>query len=333
MRKKPTIALVLGGGGARGLAHLGVIQAFDEAGIRPDLVVGSSAGALAGAAYAANADIADTLEQVQAVFGCGQPGVRGIRRFIRAGTDNGKENHFLGRFLRSWGKEIFLGFAMFRKSVMSEEDLEESVSAFVPDIDIEEAAIPLVVSAVDLITGKAVALSKGSMVKSVMASCAVPGFMPPIEYNDMTLIDGGAATNIPAEMARAAGADIVIGVDVSACLCRPPLLNDGIDIMGRAVEIMNAHLNECNARQSDLLIVPDVKMFGWTDFHCFREIISEGQKAAGAVCRELTGGGRFAKRGLRHESASHSVQGADRHGPERIYRNQAAGPGVGGCIA
>lgn len=70
MKKKPTVALVLGGGGARGLAHLGVIQALKDAGIRPDLVVGSSSGALMGAAYAANAETSHTLERVQEVFDC-----------------------------------------------------------------------------------------------------------------------------------------------------------------------------------------------------------------------------------------------------------------------
>jgi len=312
VKKKPTVALVLGGGGARGLAHLGVIQALEDAGIRPDLVVGSSSGALMGAAYAANAETSHTLERVQDVFDCDPPDIRGIRRFIRFGTDHGEEGHFLDRVMRSWGKEIFVGCAMFRKAIMSEEDLEESVAAFVPDIDIEQTAIPLVVAAVDLITGQAVALSKGPMVKAVMSSCAIPGFMPPVEHDGMTLIDGGAATNIPVEMARSAGADVVIGVDVRARLCHPQLFHDGIDIMGRAVEIMNIHLNECNARQTDLLIEPDVKMFGWTDFHCFKEIIFEGRKAAGAACKELAGKGGFEKGILRHKRASRIDQGTDR---------------------
>ncbi|MDZ7831959.1 MAG: patatin-like phospholipase family protein [Desulfobacterales bacterium] len=143
MKKKPTIALVLGGGGARGLAHLGVIQAFEDAGLRPDLIVGSSAGALAGAAYAANADICQTLRRVEEVFGSGEKSIKGIRRFVRFGRSDREANHLLDRFLRSWGKEILVGCNMFRNGVMTEEDLQEGVAAFVPDIDIEQTSIPL----------------------------------------------------------------------------------------------------------------------------------------------------------------------------------------------
>ncbi|MBS0014084.1 MAG: patatin-like phospholipase family protein, partial [Desulfobacterales bacterium] len=181
------------------------------------------------------------------------------------------------------------------------------VAAFLPDIDIEQTSIPLVVSAVDLITGQAAALSKGPLIKAVMASCAVPGFMPPVCWNDMMLIDGGAVTNIPAEMARSAGADLVVGVDAGGCLCRPPLLDDGIDIMGRAVEIMNVHLNDWNARQTDLLIVPEVKPFMWTDFHCFEEIIAKGRKAAGRICEKLTREGMPWKEVLRRECDAHDL--------------------------
>ncbi len=318
MGKKPTVALVLGGGGARGLAHLGVIQAFEEAGLRPDLIVGSSAGALIGAAYAANDGIAETLARVEAVFGSGQPNIKGIRRFVRFGCSEREANHLLDRLLRSWGKEFLVGYNMFRKAVMSEEDVQESVAAFVPDIDIEQTAIPLVVSAVDLITGQAAALSKGPLIKAVMASCAVPGFIPPVCWNDMLLIDGGAVTNIPADMARSAGADIVIGVDVGGCLCRPPLIEDGIDIMGRAVEIMSAHLNDWNAGQTDLLIVPEVKPFLWTDFQCFEEIIAEGRKAACRICEKLTGEDMAWKEVLHRECASHDLL-KDTLPPERKY--------------
>lgn len=320
MDRKPTIALALGGGGARGLAHIGVLRAFEDAGIRPDLIVGSSAGALAGAALAANADISDTLKRAQEVFGCGQPDLRGVRRFIRYGKDNGEENHFLDRFLRSCGKEIFVGYTMFRKAVMSEKDLHESVAAFVPDINIEQTRIPLIVSAVDLISGQAVALRKGPLVQAVMASCAVPGFMPPIHWNGMELIDSGAVASIPVDMARSARADIVIGVDVSTCLCRPPQLHDGIDIMGRTVEIMTAYLNECNARQCDLLIAPDVKRFTWTDLHCYAEIIAEGRKAAAPICEKLVQGVRDGNEVLRHEGVSLSDSRSKRTEPEPIHQ-------------
>ncbi|MDZ7580815.1 MAG: patatin-like phospholipase family protein [Deltaproteobacteria bacterium] len=183
MKRKPTIALALGGGGARGIAHLGVIQAFEEVGIRPDLIVGSSAGALVGAAYAATADLCATLRRVEEIFGSGQPGVNGFRKFIRFQNSDAPPRHLLDGILRSWAKEIVVGCVMFRKAVMSEKDLRECIAAFVPEIDIEQTQIPLVVSAVDLISGQAAALRSGPLVEAVMASCAVPGFTPPVDWD------------------------------------------------------------------------------------------------------------------------------------------------------
>lgn len=183
MKRKPTIALALGGGGARGIAHLGVIQAFKDAGIRPDLIVGSSAGALVGAAYAVNADLSATLQRVEEIFGSGPQEVNGFRKFIRYQQGNGPPKHLLDRILRSWGKEIVVGCVMFRMAVISEKDLRECIAAFLPEIEIEQTKIPLVVSAVDLISGQAAALRNGPLVEAVMASCAVPGFMPPVCWN------------------------------------------------------------------------------------------------------------------------------------------------------
>ena len=287
MKRKPTIALALGGGGARGIAHLGVIQAFEEAGVRPDLIVGSSAGALVGAAYAATADLCATLRRVEEIFGSGQPGVNGFRKFTRFQNIDAQPRHLLDRILRSWAKEIVVGCVMFRKAVMSEKHLRECIAAFVPEIDIEQTQIPLIVSAVDLISGQAAALRSGPLVEAVMASCAVPGFMPPVDWDGQMLIDGAVVHGIPVDVARDAGADLVVGVDVGMCLCHPPPLNDGIDILNRAMEIMNSRLSDYNARSADRLIAPDVKRFGWTDFHCAEELIAEGRKAAHPVCQEL----------------------------------------------
>lgn len=101
------------------------------------------------------------------------------------------------------------------------------------------------------------------------------------------LIDGAVVHGIPVDVARDAGADVVVGVDVGACLCHSPPLKDGIDILNRAMDIMNSRLSDYNARSADRLIAPDVRRFGWTDFHCAGELIAEGRKAARPICQEL----------------------------------------------
>lgn|GEM_PF-5002833 len=128
------------------------------------------------------------------------------------------------------------------------------------------------------------------------------------------LIDGAVVHGIPVDVARAEGADMVVGVDVGACLCHQPPLKDGIDILNRAMEIMNSRLSNYNARSADRLIAPDVKRFGWTDFHCAEELIAAGRNAARPICQELA---RMVRRG----SITRKWLPAD---PFRIFRSHKA---------
>lgn len=183
-RRTPKIGLALGSGSARGWAHIGVLQALGDAGIKPDVVCGASIGALVGAAYAAG-ELERFAEWVQ---GLGMRDVFGFMDFKLAGG-----------MLK--GEKLI---AFWRRNFV--------------DFDIEASAIPFAAVATDLHSGAEVWLRQGSMADAVRASIALPGLFTPVHREGRLLVDGGLVNPVPASLARAMGADIVIAVDLNADL-------------------------------------------------------------------------------------------------------------------
>ena len=182
--RTPKIGLALGSGSARGWAHMGVLKALDAAGIKPDVVCGSSIGALVGAAYAAGeldrfAEWTQTLN-MRSVFG-------------------------------------FMDFKLSGGMLKGEKLIDFWRRNFV-DFDIESSAIPFAAVATDLHSGAEVWLREGSMADAVRASIALPGLFTPVQRGGRLLVDGGLVNPVPASLARAMGADIVIAVDLNADL-------------------------------------------------------------------------------------------------------------------
>jgi len=243
MTKKAKIGLALGGGGARGLAHIGVLKVLEREGVSPDVIVGTSMGALVGAAYAMDPD-AQTLEKKVTDFLANERGRNaGLKRIGKLRPFNPQKLDFSHRLVRIAEKHLFLSLAILKKALVSEEDMHTLLAVFLPDVEIKDTFIPFAASAVDLISGKEVILNRGSLIHAVMASCAVPGFLPPVSRDGMLLVDGGILDPVPVGPAKAAGAEVVIGVDVGCCLCRVPPIEDGIDVINRATEVMSYCLN------------------------------------------------------------------------------------------
>ncbi|MBW1699968.1 MAG: patatin-like phospholipase family protein [Deltaproteobacteria bacterium] len=277
---KQKIGLVLGAGGARGVAHIGVLKVFQSEGIPVDLIVGASIGALVGAAYAVNPDSFALEQRVCKVLSDKEAQNPGLKRLQRIHRPDPPQSDLIHRLARIAEKEVFLNLAIVRNALLSEKDLRECVEVFLPDMEATDTAIPFAATAVDLVSGREVILDQGSLVRAVMASCATPGFMPPISWNEMLLVDGGIVGNLPIEPARTMGADLVIGVDVGASIDRPRFIEDGIDVIHRTTEIMGFYLNQHRREAADLIIEPAVKEKEWTDFLDHEKIIKEGEAAA-----------------------------------------------------
>lgn len=181
---KPTIGVALGSGAARGWAHIGVIHALEEAGIRPAMVAGSSFGALIGAGYAG-----ESLDKLEAW-------ARGIRSLD------------VMRLL-----DVRLGGGLIEG-----DDLMRSLAKQVEPVDIETLRVPFAAVATDLEAGREVWLREGSLIEAVHASIAVPGLMAPVRNQGRWLVDGGLTDPVPVSLCRALGADVVIAVNLNSDL-------------------------------------------------------------------------------------------------------------------
>lgn len=280
MRHRLKIGLVLGGGGARGLAHIGVLKVLEREGTPIDLIVGTSMGALVGAAYTIEPDAIALEKKITEFLANDRSRSVGLRRLGKLRPFHPEKIDFLHRVLRIAEKHLFLSLAILKKALVSKEDMHALLTVFLPDIDMRETVIPFAVSTVDLISGKEIILDRGSLIQAVMASCAVPGFLPPVARDGMLLVDGGVLDPVPVLPTKAAGAKVVIGVDVGCCLCRVPQIEDGIDVINRATEVMSYCLNCRSGESTDVLIQPDVKRIPWTSFDHYAELIRQGEVAA-----------------------------------------------------
>jgi len=250
---RPRVALVLGGGAARGFAHVGVIRALEQEKIPIDLIVGTSVGSLIGALYA----------------------------------------HEMNSFELEWTafsleKDDLLDYALLSASMgpIKGERLEAFVNKKVPVANIESLKIPFAAVATDLNRGTRVVLDRGPLARAIRASCAIPGVFQPVEHQGRLLVDGGTVDNLPIAVAREKGADIVIAVDISQNVTNFNITNL-VDVTLQAVHIMFSENVSQRRRDADVLISPAVGSVAMMDFTQKKRLmqagIEAGQQAAPAI--------------------------------------------------
>src|SRR3984957_14935008 len=244
------IGVALGGGFARGIAHLGVLRVFQEENIPVDVLTGTSAGALLAISYASGHTIPEIERQARAT------------RF--------KD---FGNWKMSW-----LGLA-------SNQKLEHYPRKFLGVSTFEDLKIPLAIAATDLATGEAVYFSHGQLGPALRASCAYPGMFVPVEIEGRMLVDGFLAAPVPVDAARSIGADIVIAVFLEAANNRKP--TSIVDVIGLSFAILQRHADLEWRRAADITIEPVVKDFLWDDFERTGELIAAGEAAARAALPKI----------------------------------------------
>jgi len=276
MRHGLKVGLALGGGAARGLAHLGVIKVLEANRIPIDMIVGTSVGALVGGVYATTRDATATGKRFREfIFS---------RAFKRARFDFLKESRearkgVMSRVVTLFKKGIFYSFSMAKTSWVSAEYFEHNINALLDDVSVEETAIPFHAVCADMLTGSPVVLSRGRLRRVVSASSAVPGLLPPVLVDGRMLIDGGWVAQVPVVPALNQGADLVIAVDVSRELEPLTERGSGLNIMVRAAAIRAEALRLMQGRLADVLIEPDVGQVHWADFSAVEECIRRGEAA------------------------------------------------------
>jgi NTE family protein len=249
--KKKSIGIALGGGGALGMAHIGVLAALTENGIPIDCIAGTSAGALVATGYA----FGMTTEAMKAV----------------AAKLNWPH---ISSFPNS-----LLGFA-------SNHSVEVDVEKYIGKKGIEQANIPLAIVVTDIEDGERVVLRRGRAALAVRASTCIPGMFVPVEINGRKFVDGGLTENLPLAPLREMDAEIKIGVNVIRWHARKEVKNV-IDVMMNTISILASHQRHLVPQNVDILIEPDLSAYTPSDFKKSAEIIEEGYRAAAAKVPEI----------------------------------------------
>ncbi len=249
--RPPRVALVLGGGGARGFAHVGVIRVLEDARVPIELIVGTSVGSLVGAIYA------------------GQPNSFALERMAR---DLDRGDFF----------DFSLAPALFGEGLATGDRLERFVRDRLSASTFEALRVPVAAVATDLDTGERVVLQHGDVARAVRASCAIPGVLEPVRHEGRLLVDGGVVRNLPVDVARQLGADVVIAVDLAALepSARP---HNFVEVIFRVVNLLTrAEADELDGL-ADVTLVPAVADVAFIDFDRKDAAIAAGVAAARAA--------------------------------------------------
>jgi NTE family protein len=251
-RRELKLGLALGGGAARGFAHLGVIEVLEEAGLRPSHVVGTSAGSLVAALYASGKNSAE-LEQAAL--------------------------HMDESTIADWT------LPLFNRGVLRGEALAKYVNQQVKNRQIQEMKLPLGILATDLVSGDGVLFQRGDTGTAVRASSAVPGVFVPVSISGREYVDGGLVAPVPVVQARQMGAELVLAVDISS----PPQANtnDAFKVVLQTFSIMGQSINRMVLQQADVVVRPSLAGVGSADFSNRQRSIAAGAEAMRALLPKL----------------------------------------------
>lgn len=234
------IGLALGGGGARGYAHLGAIKAFEEYGLKFDFIAGTSAGSLVGAFYANGW----SYEQIYSL----------AKEFKK--------------------KDIMRNKIPFMPS--STDGIQEIVRNNLGDIDVKDCKTPFCAIAVDVLSTQECIITKGNLAKAVAGSCAVPGIFQPVEFDGRALADGGLQNTLPSNVPKLFGCDYVIAVDVNAKRTYGAKSTKILDVMGATIRILMRRNAEKGYQFAEVVLQPETKRFKSTKLDGMEDMIEEG---------------------------------------------------------
>ncbi|MCF8053690.1 MAG: patatin-like phospholipase family protein [Deltaproteobacteria bacterium] len=277
MFDKGRVGLALGGGGARGFAHLGVIKVLEKNKIEFDIVAGTSMGAIIGAAYAAGVGVEELEKKTKEFFSSDLFADSPLMAISRASQKG--EQRWLKRMKNILREKLFFARALFHPGAIPSAELLPLVSYFVPDVLIENLPRVFRVIATDLVSGERVVFSRGSLRQAVLASCAVPGAIEPIKRGKMLLSDGGIVSIVPVDAAREAGADFVIAVSVDMEIGHWQGVTSSLGVFMRAGDIAAENLKRQELKRANILIRPNVGNSHWTDFLRVSDFIIAGEEA------------------------------------------------------
>jgi NTE family protein len=288
MPSRPRVGLVLSGGGARGAAHIGVLKVLEDLRVPVDLVVGTSMGSIVGAAYATGMSVAE-MEQAIAQITTAKLFTDNAPRAdksMRQKTDDLTPYLIPELGIGADGVQLPKGLVT---GIALEGELRQLVQiANVRSFD--ELPIPFRAIATDIGTGEMVVLKEGSVVRAIRASMSVPGAVAPVTIGKRQLVDGGLVRNLPVDVARAMGADIIIAVNLGTTLLKPEEVTSVLSVSLQMINILteqNVGRSLKELQPQDILIVPELGGFSSAQFDDLPKAVPIGEQAARAVADRL----------------------------------------------
>jgi NTE family protein len=273
--QKLSIGLALGGGGARGAAHIGVLQVLHDHGIFFNTIGGTSIGAVIGAMYAATQDPFWVEKRFREFLNS--------NAYKQVGTSlllNDRDpDSVIGQLAKFVQDKLVIAIALNRDSIIKRSRLEKAIDFLVPVQTFEELKIPLNVYATDLQNGKTVCYSSGNLIDAVVQSSSMPGYVQPTASKGQLLADGAVSIPIPVlEMKLIA--DFVIAINISRGSTEPMKKNSIIDIITRCDLITTLHLTAMMVDNADFVFQPDILGLHWSEFDKFDILFENGVKEA-----------------------------------------------------
>jgi len=269
------VGLSLGGGGARGYAHFGVIRALNEAGIPIDLINGSSAGAIAGGAYALYTDI----DQIMAI-------IKEVVRSVNVNYFNIFRYPVESQpFLRNWLTNAICDVLALRRSILSHRNNTKALRQIFGEREFADTQIPFSAVAGDLLAGETVVINQGKLVDGILPSISIPGIFPPIERGQQLLVDGFLLANIPVKELREQGADFVIAVELAGP--GETTYQNGFDILNCVESAKYRQLNQWQLGAANFHLKVNFPSFNSMSFNNYEIAMKQGYHTAKRLLPKL----------------------------------------------
>ncbi len=275
MYKNLKIGLALGGGGARGACHIGVLRVLEDNGIIPDVIAGTSAGSMIGAMYASELNAKIVEEKYMKHIQSENFKDLGFRYI----PNSEKDDSIFSQIVKQIKNQYVLMVSSNRKSIIKNERLSKAAKILFEADRFEDLKIPLFVSATDLITGNPIIYKTGNLVDAVVQSSTIPGFVEPTYQNNRMLVDGGIS--LPTPVTPLMGeCDFIIAVNITRGVTNQPEPNNIFEILNRSRDVSIGQLNKYVLEKSNFVIKPEHNNLHWSAFDQSDEFLEVGRKAA-----------------------------------------------------
>ncbi len=288
VKARPRIGLVLSGGGARGAAHVGVLKVLEELRVPIDYIAGTSMGSIVGGSYASGNTIGQMMNDISAIKTADLASDSPPRQDISVRR---KQDDLLDYFGPEFGFRG--GSVLLPKGVVTGVGLEavlRDLAKVKGSVDFDKLPIPFRAVATDIETGKMVVFRSGDLAAVMRASMSVPGAIAPAQVNGMALVDGGLTRNLPVDVAREMGADVVIAVNLGTPLMRRDQISSLLGVTGQMINILteqNVQASLASLKPDDILILPELGDYSSTDFDHMPDTVPIGEAAARKVEAQL----------------------------------------------